>query len=118
VIDAISQLVSALDCNRVTRQPVEGIECSLKDFCSHHSESFDGRGNHISTKNWLSDVKEFLATTRFTNEQKVAYTAYKLTREPKHWWQDKKAVFVADLGSEIAITWEIFKNDFNRHFFP
>jgi hypothetical protein len=37
VMDAIDQLVSALDRDRVMRQPVEGIERSLKDFCSHHS---------------------------------------------------------------------------------
>jgi hypothetical protein len=31
VMDAIGQLVSALHCYRVARQPVEGIGCSLKD---------------------------------------------------------------------------------------
>jgi hypothetical protein len=44
VMDAIDQLVLAIDCNRVTRQPAEGAGCSLKDFCSHHFESFDRRG--------------------------------------------------------------------------
>jgi hypothetical protein len=31
----------------------------------------------------------------------VAYAAYKLTGEAKRWWQDKKAVLVADLGPEL-----------------
>jgi hypothetical protein len=31
VMDLIGQLVSALDCYRVARQPVEGIGYSLKD---------------------------------------------------------------------------------------
>jgi hypothetical protein len=118
VMDAIGQLVSTLDRDRVARQPVEGIECSLKDFCSHHSESFDKRGDHIRTKNWLNDVEELLATLGCMNEQKVAYVAYKLTGEAKHWWQDKKAVLIADLGSETAISWKVFKHKFNRHFFP
>jgi hypothetical protein len=48
----------------------------------------------------------------------VAYAAYKLTREAKCWWQDKKVVLVADLGSKTAISWETFKHEFNRHFFP
>ena len=90
----------------------------MKDFCSHHSKSFDGRGDHISTENWLNDMEELLATTGCTNEQKMAYTTYKLTNEAKRWWQDKKAVLAANLGSEIAITWDIFKHEFNRHFFP
>jgi hypothetical protein len=27
-------------------------------------------------------------------------------------------VLVTDLGLEIAISWEVFKHEFNRHFFP
>jgi hypothetical protein len=83
VMDAIGQLVSTIDRDRVTRQPAEGTGCSLKDFYSHHSESFDGRGDHISAENWLNDVEELLATLRCTNKQKVAYAAYKLTGEAK-----------------------------------
>jgi hypothetical protein len=57
VMDAIGQLVLALDRGRIARQPVEGSGCSLKDFCSHHLESFNGRGDHISTENWLNDAE-------------------------------------------------------------
>ena len=81
VMDVISQLVSALDCYRVARQPTEVTGCSLKDFYSHLSVSFDGRGDHINVENLLNDIEELLATTGCTNEQKVAYTTYKLTRE-------------------------------------
>jgi hypothetical protein len=118
VMEAIGQLVSTIDHDRVARQPVEGTGCSLKDFCSHHSESFDRKGDHISAKNWLNEAEELLATLRSTNEQKVACTAYKLTGEAKCWWQDKKVVLVTDLGSETTISWEVFKHEFNRHFFP
>jgi hypothetical protein len=68
VMDAIGQLVSTLDRDRVARPPVEGTRCSLKDFCSHHSECFDGRGDHIRAENWLNDVEELLATLGCTNE--------------------------------------------------
>jgi hypothetical protein len=63
-------------------------------------------------------VEELLATLGCTNEQKVAYAAYKLTREVKSWWQDKKVVLVADLSLETVISWEVFTHEFNRHFFP
>jgi hypothetical protein len=86
VMEAICQLVSAIDLDRVARQPIEGTGCSLKDFCSHHLESFDGKGDHTSAENWLIDVKELLATLGCTNEQKVAYAAYKLTRKAKRSW--------------------------------
>jgi hypothetical protein len=101
VMDTIGQLVSAIDRDWVARQPIEGIGCSLKDFYSHHLESFDWRGNHIRAENGLNDVDELLATVGCTNEQKVAYAAY------KRWWQDKKVVLVTDLGSETAISWEV-----------
>ena len=86
----------------------------MKDFCSHHSESFDGRSDHIHTENWLNDVEELLANLGCTNEQKVAYATYKLKEEAKHWWQDKKYVLVANLGLETAISWEVFMHEFNR----
>jgi hypothetical protein len=68
VMEAIGQLVLAIDRDRVARQPVEGTGCSLKDFCSHHSESFDGKGDHTSAENWLNDVEELLATLGCTSE--------------------------------------------------
>jgi hypothetical protein len=68
VMDAIGQLVLALDIDRVARQPAKGTSCSLKDFCSHHSESFDRRGDHIRAENWLNDVEELLATLGPMNE--------------------------------------------------
>jgi hypothetical protein len=63
-------------------------------------------------------VEELLATLGCTNEKKVAYASYKLIAEAKRCWQDKKVVLVANLGSKIAISWEVFKHEFNRHFFP
>jgi hypothetical protein len=62
VMKTIDQLVLAIDRDRMARQPVEGTGCSLKDFCSHHSESFDGKGDHTSAENLLNDVEELLAT--------------------------------------------------------
>jgi hypothetical protein len=68
VMDGIGQLILAINCNRVARQPAEGTGCSLKDFCSHHSKSFDRRGDHISDENWLNNMEELLATIGCTNE--------------------------------------------------
>jgi hypothetical protein len=83
VMEAIDQLVSAIDRDRVARQLVKGTGCSLKDFCSHHSKSFDGKDDHTSAENWLNDIEELLATLGCTNKQKVAYVGYKLIREGK-----------------------------------
>jgi hypothetical protein len=60
--------VLALDLIRVARQPIEVTGCSLKDFYSHHSKSFDGRCDHISIENWLNDMEDSLAITGCMNE--------------------------------------------------
>ncbi|XP_059461853.1 uncharacterized protein LOC132190835 [Corylus avellana] len=81
LMDAIGRLVLALDHDRVT--------------------SFDGRSDHINAENWLNDMEELLTTTGCTNEQKVAYTTYKLTGEAKLWWQvvqEAKALEFLDLA--------------------
>ena len=63
VMDAIGQLVLALDCNRVVRQPTLGLGCFLKDFCSNHSKSFDKIYDRLSVENWQNNMKELLTTT-------------------------------------------------------
>jgi hypothetical protein len=62
VMDTVGQLVSTIDHDWIARQPAEGTGCSLKDFYSHHSESFGGKGDHINAEKWLNNVEELLAT--------------------------------------------------------
>lgn len=85
VMDVIGQSASALDRDRVMRQPALGPECSLKDFCSHYSDSFDGTGDYISAENWVNDMEELLKVTSCTKDQNVIYMAYKLSGEAKRW---------------------------------
>jgi len=49
-----------------------------------------------------------------TDEQKVQYLALQLTREVGRWWNARKVL----LGDETVITWEMFKVEYNRRFFP
>jgi hypothetical protein len=65
--------VSALDCVRLVRQPVERTRCSLKDFCSHHLASFDGRGDHISIENWLNDMQESLLDVQMSKRWLILF---------------------------------------------
>ena len=88
----------------MARQLAFGPGCSLKDFCSHHSDCFNKTSDHISVHNWLNDIEEVLSTTRCTEEQKVVYTSYRLTGKAKCWLQTKKALLTVELGLEIVIT--------------
>jgi hypothetical protein len=111
-------LVTTMTQEREARQPLVVQGCTLKNFCSHNFDGFDGTSDHISVKNWLNDVEELLEAMGCNASQKVPYTAYKLSGEAKRWWQAKKMLFILELGLEQAITWEMFKDAFNKHLFP
>jgi hypothetical protein len=49
-----------------------------------------------------------------TDEQKVQYIVLQLTGEAKRWWTARKVL----LGERTIITWEMFKEEYNRRFFP
>ena len=118
MMDAIGQLVYALDYDQAARQPTSGLGCSIKDFCSHYSNSFDGIGHYISAENWLNDMEELLKVIGCIEEQKVMFTAQKLLRDAKRWWQVERKLLVMELGDESAITWTQFKEEFNNQYFP
>lgn len=115
---SISQLVTAVAHETEARQPVVGKGCPLKNFCSHSFDSFDKTSDHVSAEKWLNDMEELLETIGCTNEQKVTYTAFKLNGELKRSWQPRKVLLIIELGSGQAITWKIFKDEFNKHLFP
>ena len=45
-------------------------------------------------------------------EQRVKYAAYKFFGEVRRWWYAKRNSLVMELGSEEAITWTRFKEEF------
>jgi hypothetical protein len=71
-ITAITDLRS-----EVPREEERG--CPFKRFERLHIPQFDGKRDPIECKNWLTDVKEILRLAGCTEEQKVQYTAYRLS---------------------------------------
>ncbi|XP_062170374.1 uncharacterized protein LOC133876106 [Alnus glutinosa] len=63
---------------------------------------------------WLIDIDVLYTTLGCTDEQKVQYLALQLTGEAGRWWNARKVL----LGNETVITWEMFKVEYNRRFFP
>jgi hypothetical protein len=51
-----------------------------------------------------------------TEEQKVKYAAYKFFGEARQWWYVKRNSLVMELGSEEAISWTRFKEEFYREY--
>ncbi|XP_062170953.1 uncharacterized protein LOC133876716 [Alnus glutinosa] len=63
---------------------------------------------------WVTNIDVLYTTLGCTNEQKVQYLALQLTGEAGRWWNARKVL----LGEGTVITWEMFKVEYNRLFFP
>jgi hypothetical protein len=51
-----------------------------------------------------------------TEEQRVKYAAYKFSGEARRWWYAKRNLLVMELGSEEAIMWTRFKEEFYQEY--
>jgi hypothetical protein len=59
--------------------------CPFKIFERFNIPMFDGKLGPIESENLLVDVEEILQLAGCTAEQKVQYTAYRLSGEAKRW---------------------------------
>jgi hypothetical protein len=99
-------------------QQRENLGCSMRDFSSHQFRLFDGAQGAMVAEAWITDIQDLFENLGCTDEQKVRYAALKLTGEATKWWKSKKLMLLAELECEALITWEIFKAEFNKRFFP
>ena len=77
---------------------------SIFFLCLRRTRNLEKRG-HIR-------LEELLRVMDYTEEQRVKYAAYKFSGEARRWWYAKRNSLVMELGSEEAITWTRFKEEF------
>ena len=90
--------------------------CSFKEFYEHHFFMFKGNLNSREVRDWLTNLEELLQVMDCTEEQRVKYAAYKFSIEARRRWYTKRNSLVIELGSEEAITWTRFKEEFYREY--
>ncbi|XP_035540239.1 uncharacterized protein LOC118344220 [Juglans regia] len=90
--------------------------CTIEQFNRMHPPTFYGRGDATLAKDWIQDIEEILCVINCTDEQKVLYSAFKLTGEAKRWWISERTIKEAE-GTEI-VRWLHFKQIFVERFFP
>jgi hypothetical protein len=112
------QFITAISDLRREAPREEERGCPFKRFERLHILPFDGKRDPIECENWLTDVEEILRLAGCTEEQKVQYTAYRLSGEARHWWIAKKVLLIQELGSEEAISWPRFQKEFLQQYFP
>ena len=77
---------------------------------------FKGNLNSREVRVWLMRLEELLRVMDCTKEQRVKYAAYKFSRKARRWWYAKRNSLVMELGSEEAITWTRFKEEFYQEY--
>jgi hypothetical protein len=100
------------------REHRETIGCTSANFFRHNSPTFDGIAGPIAADHWLNGIQRLMVALKCTDEQKVNYAGLKLTGEAEYWWMSKQAMLILELGEDVPITWERFKQEFNDRFFP
>ncbi|KAF5458598.1 hypothetical protein F2P56_022619 [Juglans regia] len=81
-----------------------------------HPPTFDGRGDATLAEDWIQDIEEILRIINCMDEQKVLFSAFKLTGEAKRWWISERTIREVE-GTEI-VRWLHFKQIFLERFFP
>jgi hypothetical protein len=111
-----SRLVEALVNVQVVPTPSKSKGCSFREFYEHPFPMFKGNLNSGEVREWLTSLEELLRVMDCTKEQRVKYTAYKFSGEVRRWWYAKRNSLVMELGSEEAIPWTRFKEEFYREY--
>ncbi|GLT55273.1 hypothetical protein SLA2020_284100 [Shorea laevis] len=113
LLNVVAQLVIAMTNARILEPRVEEKGCSFGEFNKHPFSTFDGSGGHLKAENWLNDIEEILKVTGNTKDSfKVMYTADKLSRQDKHWWEAKEEL--VGFRAERTIISTRFKEKFNN----
>ncbi|XP_062150625.1 uncharacterized protein LOC133859294 [Alnus glutinosa] len=115
--DTSRQLAETIAQMPQPNNQAEPLGCSLRDFASHNFRSFEGIEGPNAAEAWLTDIEVLYDTLGCTDEQKVSYVVLRLTGEAGRWWTAKK-VLLKEPPNETIITWELFKIEYNRRFFP
>ncbi|XP_052726140.1 uncharacterized protein LOC128194637 [Vigna angularis] len=98
-----------------TSNATHPIEWSLESFLQHHPSKFNGKCLPDEADQWLRDMERIYNAKRCSDDNRLAFTEYLLTREASHWWTSMKAI-LADAQS--AISWEVFRSMFYEEYFP
>jgi hypothetical protein len=111
-----SRFVEALVNVRGVPTPSERNGCSFKEFYERLFPMFKGNLNSEEAREWRTSLEELLRVMDCTEEQRVKYAAYKFSGEARRWWYTKRNLLVMELGSEEAIPWTRFKEEFYREY--
>ena len=93
-------------------------DCLFAEFRKQNPPTFDGGPDPMAAENWLLKMEKLLRALECTDAQKVLYATYALQGSADRWWSSTEPLLSTELGRGTPITWEKFKEVFNRTYFP
>ena len=76
---------------------------------------FRGAFNPNKAEEWVKAIEKIFSVLACTEYQKVAFATYMLEVNAEFWWTRARRLLE---GSQIDITWEMFKKAFYHKNFP
>ncbi|XP_017407278.1 uncharacterized protein LOC108320387 [Vigna angularis] len=89
-------------------------EWSLESFLEHRPAKSNGQVSPDEADRWFRDMEHIFNAKRCSEENRLAFTEYLLSREVSHWWSSMRTLLE---GSNTPITWELFKGKFYVEYF-
>ena len=92
--------------------------CTFGEFHKQNPPTFDGGLDPMATENWLLKIEKLLRALKCIDDEKVMYAIYAIQGSADRWWSSTEPMLRMELGRDTPITWEKFKEVFNRTYFP
>ncbi|XP_057972743.1 uncharacterized protein LOC131160885 [Malania oleifera] len=93
-----------------------GHSSSFEKFIKINPLAFSGGTDPTVTENWVKEIKKELVVLQCTEEKRVLFFMYKLTREVERWWTTVK-LLEQRRTVPIKMTWDRFKELFFKRYF-
>ena len=85
------------------------------EFRKNHPPVFKGRFDPDGAQLWLKEIERIFIVKECAEERKVRLESHMLRGEADDWWVGMRAIL--DVNEE-GITWELFRGEFLRKYYP
>lgn len=99
------QYMDLLASGKATTGPssscVHSQEWSLESFLQHHPAKFNGKCSPDEADQWFRDMERIYNAKRCSDENRLAFLEYLLSREASHWWSSTRSL-LESTGTQIS----------------
>ncbi|XP_073120832.1 uncharacterized protein [Henckelia pumila] len=91
------------------------METLLKRFRSFRQHTLTGTENSVACESWIDDIDELFDSLDYTDDRRIRLISHQLQGVAKSLWTTTRR---ANKSRGTAVTWNLFKTEFFKRFFP